>query len=551
VNPRVSVGAIGGEGDVRELLGVTACAKVPPIGSDAWIAALADDAHASRIIESLAKWKESGEDDNALTREQTHYSVAADGVLKFDNLTYVPKVYHTSVLHHYHDELVSGGHMGLARTTAKIRRSLTWPTLDRDAADYIRTCDSCQRFKRTYGMAHGLLRSIERPKAFWHTVGFDLFAMPKTYTWGGEEHAEYYNMVLCVVDYLSAMVILVPTSDTLTSEGLVYLWMAHVFIIAGIPTVVISDRETRALAPAFNKHMKKMGSEHRASTARHQKTNGKIERLIQVIKAMCKNYLKFDGGNWVDLLPLLAFSWNTSTKPSAGLSPFEAVQGSNPWFPTSMGPTDPRPLELPSLEENAAMKKTLSAIADSLQAILTQEQAKQDRVYNSKRRPRTFKPGDKVLLHREGIDAPYLRAKPEKLSAIWIGPFEVVEKGATPNTYRLRLPLQHQRLHPVFHVDSLRLYHQRPGAPEPDPATLVDGYEEWEVEAILQESGSGNSKRYYVQWKGWPMEYATWESAHVVDKCAALDAWEARPKGQKQTDAPEARVLRPRKKTQK
>jgi hypothetical protein len=213
-----------------------------------------------------------------------------------------------------------------------------------------------------------------------------------------------------------------------------------------------------------------------------------------------------------------------------------------------MGPKDLRPLELPTIKESEGMAKTLALIATDLQNTLRTEQELQDRQTAKRRRATCFKPGDKVLIRRDGIDAPYLRAKPEKLNAIWIGPFEVEERGSTPNTYRLLLPLQHRRLHPVFHVDVLRLYHQRPGAPEPDPATMVDGYEEWEVEAILQESGSGRSKRYYVQWKGWPMEYATWEAPSAVEKCAALDAWEARAKGQKTPAAASSRTLRPRKK---
>ena len=40
---------------------------------------------------------------------------------------------------------------------------------------------------------------------------------------------------------------------------------------------------------------------------------------------------------------------------------------------------------------------------------------------------------------------------------------------------------------------------------------MVDGEEEFEVEAILRHKGSGARRLYQVLWKGYPITEASWE----------------------------------------
>ena len=99
-----------------------------------------------------------------------------------------------------------------------------------------------------------------------------------------------------------------------------------------------------------------------------------------------------------------------------------------------------------------------------------------------------------------------------KLSRQWIGPFSIA-KVISLVAYRLNLP-PNWRIHPVFHVSSLKRYYQSEEferVERPPSPVVVDGEEEFEVEAILRHKGSGARRLYQVLWKGYPITEASWE----------------------------------------
>jgi hypothetical protein len=124
--------------------------------------------------------------------------------------------------------------------------------------------------------------------------------------------------------------------------------------------------------------------------------------------------------------------------------------------------------------------------------------------YNRRREPAPiFKPGDKVWL--DGSDIATNRPS-SKLSHRHLGPF-VVEACVGRGTYHLSLPPHFRRLHPVFPVVKLSIAHPDPipgrrPAPPP-PTTLVNGEEEYKVEAILDSRMHYNCLEYLLKFKGY------------------------------------------------
>ena len=124
---------------------------------------------------------------------------------------------------------------------------------------------------------------------------------------------------------------------------------------------------------------------------------------------------------------------------------------------------------------------------------------------------RPFKKGQKVWLEAKNFNTggmfKKLRAKRE-------GPFRI-KRVIGPLVYQLELP-QSWKIHDVFHASLLSPYQETdahgPSYTEPPP-DLVDGEEEYEVEAIVnhRKNQSGKVIWYEVAWKGWPSS----ENSHL------------------------------------
>ena len=93
------------------------------------------------------------------------------------------------------------------------------------------------------------------------------------------------------------------------------------------------------------------------------------------------------------------------------------------------------------------------------------------------------------------------------------GPFEIDEI-LGPVTYQLKLPTS-WKIHNVFHAALLRPYIENKiygnNYPIPLPE-LLEGEEVYKVETILKHRRRGRGYQYYVKWKGYPINKATWES---------------------------------------
>ena len=109
-----------------------------------------------------------------------------------------------------------------------------------------------------------------------------------------------------------------------------------------------------------------------------------------------------------------------------------------------------------------------------------------------------------------------------KLGPRQLGPFKILERIGDLD-FKLELP-GWLKLHPVFHVNRLSPYRDNGLAkpPPPDPV-VVDGEEEYEVEAvtdsrIVKLGGRGNRTKlqYYVKWKGYGAGDSSWEDAAAL-----------------------------------
>ena len=126
---------------------------------------------------------------------------------------------------------------------------------------------------------------------------------------------------------------------------------------------------------------------------------------------------------------------------------------------------------------------------------------------NKLRRDEKYEVGNEVVLTTRHL--PVSQHLPVKLWWRWVGPFKSA-KVISLVTYGLGLPPA-WRVHPVFHVSNLKRFKQSEEferEEQPPPPVMVEGEEEYEVEAILRHKGKGARRLYLVMWKGYPITEA-------------------------------------------
>jgi hypothetical protein len=120
-----------------------------------------------------------------------------------------------------------------------------------------------------------------------------------------------------------------------------------------------------------------------------------------------------------------------------------------------------------------------------------------------------FKVGDRVWLEGTNLKIAY---PTRKIAPRREGPFRVIEK-VSRLAYKLQLPTK-WKIHDTFHAHYLSPYKETEEygqMHQEAPPDLIEGEEEYEVEAILQHKGNTKSRRrFFVSWKGWPTSENSW-----------------------------------------
>nr|GFB14833.1 DNA-directed DNA polymerase [Tanacetum cinerariifolium] len=131
----------------------------------------------------------------------------------------------------------TGGHHGANLTAKKVfDAGFFWPTIYKNAREFVKNCDSCQRQGKI---------------------------------------SQRNKYILVAVDYLSKWVEAkaLPTNDA----RVVCKFLKSLFARFGAPRAIISDRGTHFCNDQFAKVKLKYGVTHRLSTAYHPQTSGQVE----------------------------------------------------------------------------------------------------------------------------------------------------------------------------------------------------------------------------------------------------------------------------------
>ena len=160
---------------------------------------------------------------------------------------------------------------------------------------------------------------------------------------------------------------------------------------------------------------------------------------------------------------------------------------------------------------------TLKMIHESLRQQLITAQTKYKQSYDAhvKETP-LFKMRDLIWLSRRNITTTH---PTQKLDHKRLGPFRISEiVGESKAAFKLELSSR-MKIHPIFHISLLTPYHANilPGRVQPPSSSIIiEGFEEFEVEEILDSRIHYNKLQYFVDWKDYQSDEWIWESTEFL-----------------------------------
>lgn len=268
------------------------------------------------------------------------------------------------------------------------------------------------------------------------------------------------------------------------------MYHQNVFRCFGLPDKFLSDREPQFDSNFLKELWKLTGVERRMSTAYHLQTDGETERMNHKIEAylriFCSNHLY----DWSEYITNIEFAFNNREHSAMKYSPFFLMYRSHPkGLPTAYAY-----FKVPAVNKWLQIREKAHKEAQSALKYATAQMARR---LNQNFSP--FHKGQKVWLemthHEDGYLFRNLAPKRHR-------PFKI-QKVFSKLIYKLALP-SNTKIYPVVHASLLTPYHETAQhgrnflEPPPD---IVDGQEEYEVEAILAHQPWYGNTRYLVKWK--------------------------------------------------
>jgi hypothetical protein len=417
-----------------------------------------------------------------------------DNLILYRNRVYVPTDANLrrEIVMAFHDSLTTG-HPGFFKTTQLLKEHYWWPGMTVFLKKYIEGCAICQQMKpNTHPTATPLMPIKSYAQRPFQQITMDFITdLPLS---------DGFDSIFVVVDQgLSKGVILCACNKTITALQTADLFIRDVFKQFGLPDVMISDRGPQFASKVFQKILKALDIKQKMSTAFHPQTDGQTERMNQELEVYLRIFCTNDPHAWSKILPIAEFAHNQRTHEELKQTPFHLMYGTDP-------------VALPLAVENttvpAATERLTSLNKAREEALAAHDLTHQKMTQRTMKHSKPFKTGQKVWLESRNLRIPYAS---RKIAPKREGPFRI-KKVLGPVTYQLQLPKQ-WRIHDVFHACLLSPHKEteehRPNYTNPPP-DLIDGEQEYEIEAIVAHRKQGRQTQYLVKWKGYDSSENTW-----------------------------------------
>ncbi|GJR87919.1 reverse transcriptase domain-containing protein [Tanacetum coccineum] len=220
------------------------------------------------------------------------------------------------ILAHFHSG-PTGGHHSASVTGRKVYKlRFFWPSIFKDAKDFVMRCDACQRLGNISSRSEMPQNNIQVCDVF-DNWGLDFM--------GPFPNSRGNKYILVAVDYVSKWVKAqaLPTNDA----RVVIKNLRGLFARFGVPKALSSDRGTYFCNFQLEKALRKYRVSHKLSTAYHPQTNRQTEVTNRAIKRILERSVRYNPKDWSEKLNDALWAFRPAYKTPTGCTPFRLVYG--------------------------------------------------------------------------------------------------------------------------------------------------------------------------------------------------------------------------------
>ena len=340
----------------------------------------------------------------------------------------------------------TAGHLGVAKTSEKIKQRFYWPGLQEDTKLFVSRCPECQKRSGPPKKYHHALVEWQASYPF-HHIGIDFMGpLPLS---NGNKH------ILVIGDHFTKWYEAIPLPNQTaitTANALVDHWISRF----GCPHSLHSDQGRNFESKLFEQLMQLLEMDKTRTTPFHPQSNAVIERMNKTLQNMLAKCINEEQSNWSQQLPYVMMAYRSSVHESTGYTPQFLVFGQELSLPLDC--MYPNPQENTTTDIHEFVHNKQQAFQRAFELVrrnLNEKQKRRNAIYNKKVHGPTYKEGQKVLLYHPAIAV----GTTSKFANPWKGPY-VIEKCLNDVTFRIKE--ENSSKQQIVHYDRLKPFSEPP-----------------------------------------------------------------------------------------
>ena len=194
-----------------------------------------------------------------------------------------------------------------------IGQSYWWPYMQKDATQYVKKCDKCQRFTPSIHQPAASLNPIASPCPF-SQWSLDIVG-PLPRALGNRQ------WLIVDTDYFTKWVEAEPLTHIMDADSKKFVWK-NIITYFGIPRVLMSDNGTQFDSGSFKAFCEQYRIRNHFSTPAYPQGNEQAKSSNKTLLDRIKKCLEKAKGRWVEELPSILWTYRTTPRSSTGETPF-------------------------------------------------------------------------------------------------------------------------------------------------------------------------------------------------------------------------------------